>query len=436
MTPSRYRFLVVAASAALVLTSSPLPLHAADAGQEAVLREGSSEWNEMRKLNPSVQIDLAGAKLRGRRLREVDFSRANLAEADLRQSDFGGSDFSDADLHGAMLDGAYLGGSRMAGADFSGVSFHEASAAKGDFSKAKMPSTVLRRAELTSARFTNADLRGSDLREARMEHADLSNADLRAANFWLASTGNVNFSGALISEETVLPNGKPGSAKWAAEHSAVFMPVARQPKPAKSVASPSIAVPSKTAPAGSLVASQSSKSVEPSPRAESAGQKVMSSDPQLAATLKPLRAWRPDPESIAYDADQYEQLKSNVTKWNRMRKEQPGLKVVLREAPLANRVLAYADLYGADLEKSSFKRTDLDEANFRGANLRNADLRSANLEEADFREADLRGANFWLANTSETQFDGAFVSAETVLDNGKSASQAWADEHGARFAEK
>lgn len=162
----------------------------------------------------------------------------------------------------------------------------------------------------------------------------------------------------------------------------------------------------------------------------------MSAQQPLAATLKPLRAWRPDPESIAYDADQYEQLKSNVTKWNRMREEQPSLKVMLREAPLANRVLAYADLHEADLEKASFKRTDLDEADFRGANLRGADLRSANLQQVDFRQADLRGANLWLANTSRSKFDGAIVSPETVLDNGKKATRAWADEHAARFTEE
>ncbi|HHE32009.1 MAG TPA: pentapeptide repeat-containing protein [Chlorobaculum parvum] len=430
MTPSRYRFLVVAASAALVLNSIPLPLHAADAGQEAVLREGSSEWNEMRKLNPSEQIDLAGAKLNGRRLREVDFSRASLVGADLRQSDFGGSDFRGADLHGAMLDEAYLGGSRMAGADLSGVSFERASAAEADFSRTKMPSSVLRRSELTGARFAGADLRGADLRESRMEHADLSHADLRAANFWLASTSGVNFNGALISDETVLPNGKPGSAKWAAEHGAVFMPVSKPVAAPNKAATPSFAASSKEM-AGSSATAPASMPLagKPAPQGMSPAQ-------PLAATLKPLRAWRPDPKSIAYDADQYEQLKSNVTKWNRMRKEQPNLKVILREAPLSSRVLAYADLHEADLEKASFKRTDLDEANFRGANLRNADLRSANLEEADFREADLRGANLWLANTSETQFDGAFVSAETVLDNGKKASKSWADEHGTRFAEK
>lgn len=414
MIPSNYRSIALAACAAFVLTSSSLPIYAANARQqeESMLRKGSQAWNEMRMHNPDAPVDLAGAKLNGRRLREVNFSRADMAGANLSQSDFGDSDFRNANLHGAKLDGSFMGGSQASGADFTGASFTGVSASKADFSRANMASTVLRRAELTKANFAGADLRGADLRESSMEYADLGNADLRAANFWLSSTGGVNFNGALISDETVLPNGKPGSAAWAAAHGAVFKPVVRR------------------------VASPTNASFVETPKLRAAGQPGVSVKPPLAATLKPLRAWRPDPSTIAYDGDQYEQLKSNVTKWNRMRKEQPGLKIRLAQAPLENRVLAYADLHGADLSKASFKRTDLDEADLRDANLRGADLRGANLQQVDFRRADLRGANLWLANTSRSKFDGAIVSPETVLDNGKKATRAWADDHAARFTEE
>ena len=286
-----------------------------------------------------------------------------------------------------------------------------------------MASTVLRRADCGEAKLRGTDLSGADLREANLEHADLSRADLRAANLWLARTGGTDFTGALISDETVLPNGKTGSAQWASEHGAMFAPVVAASKPE---------------PAGVAGAAlpQAVQSATPS----ASSQAVPSAAPQkattLAKTLKPIRAWRPAPSSISYDADQLDQLKSNVTKWNRLRTEKPAMNVRLKEAPLDNRVLAYADLHGADLEKASLKRSDLEKADLKSANLRGADLRSANLQRADLRQADLRGANLWLANTGRAEFEGAIVSSETVLDTGKKATPAWAQEHAVRFMDE
>ena len=374
---------------------------AADARQEAVARKGSVEWNDMRRKSPGQRADLSGAALNGRRLRKIDFSNTSLAGADMRQSDFGRSEFRNADLRGAKLDDAMLAGSRLTGADMHQASLAGASCSGADFSGAKMGSTVLRRADCPEAKLRGVDLSGADLRESNLEHADLSRADLRAANFWLARTGGANFSGAVISDETVLPNGKPGSAKWAGEHGAIFAPVVAAPAPSRAV-SP----------------------VAPSP------------ERPIAKTLKPLRAWRPAPSAISYDADQLDQLRSNVMKWNRMRAANPAMQVRLKEASLSGKVLAHADLHAADLEKASLKRSDLEKANLNHANLSGADLRSANLQRADFRQADLRGANLWLANIGRAAFEGATVSSETVLDNGKKATPAWAREHAARFVDE
>lgn len=396
---------------------------AADARQEAVVQKGSVEWNAMREKNPSMPTDLSGAALKGRRLRKIDFSQTSLAGADLSQSDFGRSEFRDADLHGAKLDGSVLVGSRFTGANLSQASLAGASCSGADFSGAKMASAVLRRADCGESKLRGADLAGADLREANLEHADLSRADLRAANFWLAKTGGANFTGALISDETVLPNGKTGSAQWASDHGAMFAPVVAASKPE---------------PAGVAGAAspQAVQSAPPSASSQAAPSAAPQKATTLAKTLKPIRAWRPAPSSISYDADQLDQLKSNVTKWNRLRTEKPAMNVRLKEAPLDNRVLAYADLHGADLEKASLKRSDLEKADMNNANLRGADLRSANLQRADLRQADLRGANLWLANTGRAEFEGAIVSSETVLDTGKKATPAWAQEHAARFMDE
>jgi uncharacterized protein YjbI with pentapeptide repeats len=398
---------------------------AADARQEGVVQKGSVEWNAMREKNPAMHTDLSGAALKGRRLRKIDFSQTSLVGADLSQSDFGRSEFRDADLHGAKLDGSVLVGGRFTGANLNQASLAGASCSDADFSGAKMASTVLRRADCPEAKLCGADLSGADLRESNLEHADLSRADLRAANLWLAKTGGANFTGTLISDETVLPNGKTGSAQWAGEHGAMFAPVVAASKP-------------EPEPAGVAGAAspQAVQSVSPSASSHAGSSATPQKATTLAKTLKPIRAWRPAPSSISYDADQLDQLKSNVTKWNRLRTEKPAMNVRLKEAPLDNRVLAYADLHGADLEKASLKRSDLEKADLNNANLRGADLRSANLQRADLRQADLRGANLWLANTGRAEFDGAIVSSETVLDTGKKATPAWAQEHAARFMDE
>jgi hypothetical protein len=207
----------------------------------------------------------------------------------------------------------------------------------------------------------------------------------------------------VVCDETVLPNGKTGSAEWAVAHGALFRPTVKAPKALAANTMPMTSVSSEKKP--------------------------------FAETLKPVRAWRPAPSAISYDADQLDLLKSNVMKWNRMRASNPDMKVRLDEAPLSGKVLAYADLHGALLEKALLKSSDMGRANLEGATLRKADLRSANLQRADFRQADLRGANLWLANTGRARFDGALVSSDTILDNGKKATKEWAAEHAARFSD-
>ncbi len=425
MKHSLYRVYGAVACAGFLLVSSASGAIAADARQEAVLQKGSVEWNSMREKNPALHTDLSGSVLKGRRLRKIDFSQTSLVGADLRQSDLGRSEFRDADLRGAKLDGSVLAGSRLTGADLREATLAGASCSGADFSGARMASTVLRRADCAEAKLRGAELAGADLRESNLEYADLSRADLRAANLWLARTGSANFSGAMISDETVLPNGKPGSAKWADEHGALFAPV---------VAAPKLEPPAGIAGAASSGNSQSSQPSAVSPTAQSV---TAAAPPQraatLAKTLKPVKAWRPAPSAISYDADQLDQLKSDVMKWNRLRVANPAMQVRLKEAPLSGKVLAHADLHAADLEKAALKRADLEKADLKNANLRGADLRSANLQRADFRQADLRGANLWLANTGRAEFEGAIVSSETVLDSGRKATPAWAQEHAARF---
>lgn len=401
----------------LVLLSQSPKAAAADLNMTAQLRQGSVEWNAMRKSGRSVQPDLSGANLKGRRLRGFDFSRSNLVGADMSNSDLGRSDFQDALIKSAHLDGAALADARFNGADMSAAFLAGALCDRADFTGARLISTILRRADLSRALLHGADLRGADLREANLQNSDFRGADLRAVNMTRANTGGMIVDEASVSEETILPDGMRASREWAEGHRAVF----RETKPgsrAEISATKATREPGKPAPF----------------KASSDGGLPVNGSAQGGTPISaPVKAWLPEPRKIAYDAGQAEELKTNVLKWNRMRKEQPTIRINLQQADLKGRMLAYADLDHADLVGASLRGTDLSQAVLRHALLTGADLRTANLDRADLRDADLRGATLLRANIDRARFDGAIVSSGTVLDSGRNATASWAAEKRAIF---
>jgi uncharacterized protein YjbI with pentapeptide repeats len=130
----------------------------ADAKQLAVLKLGLENWNQWRRDNGALRVDLSYADLRAfdlslmpslrvadskgliprgsswtfianeivgyevdpLDLRQADLRGANLDGADLRCADCSGADLSGASLRGAELGHASLSGTRLVGADLSG----------------------------------------------------------------------------------------------------------------------------------------------------------------------------------------------------------------------------------------------------------------------------------------------------------------------------
>jgi len=97
----------------------------------AILEDVFSDWNEWRKENPSVEIDLSGADLNGAILIgklfiEADLNEANLNKADLRFADLNGANLNEADLREANLSKADLTGANLSGADFRGANLYKA----------------------------------------------------------------------------------------------------------------------------------------------------------------------------------------------------------------------------------------------------------------------------------------------------------------------
>jgi len=118
----------------------------------AVLKLGSSVWNQWRQEHPEVVPDLHGAHFK-----EGRFSRANFSGADLTLAYFGHADLTGADLNNANLS--------------------EASLRRANFSKANLREAKLVRADLTGSDFFGATLTNANLSAAYLERTNLTKAN-------------------------------------------------------------------------------------------------------------------------------------------------------------------------------------------------------------------------------------------------------------------
>ena len=104
---------------------------------------------------------------------------------------------------------------------------------------------------------------------------------------------------------------------------------------------------------------------------------------------------------------------------------------VLSGADFENAVMDGADFHNAVLEKAVFKKADCSNVNMMDSDLQGCNFREATLVHANLNGADLRGGYLWRANLSRARLTGAKVSETTILDTGRFASKAWAEEHSA-----
>lgn len=141
------------------------------------LRQSVQEWNQWRKNNLLLRIDLSGANLTG----------ANLHSANL----------SGANLHSAVLVRAFLVDANLSGADLSKANLSRASLRGVNFSGA-----FLCRSKLDNANLTGADLTEADLGEATLSNANLSNANLSESNIDFACLSESDLSESDLSESS------------------------------------------------------------------------------------------------------------------------------------------------------------------------------------------------------------------------------------------
>lgn len=181
--------------------------------QLALLRSSVESWNDWRRNNPGVEVDLndvemSWAYLYGANLREAHLTGANLTRADLRGADLTEAHLGSAILHGAYLRGAnltradlrgaHLNGAHLESATLHGGDLREAHLNEADLRGADLGSAALQGADLCKADLTEADLHGADLTEAHLGRATLHGADLHTADLTRADLRGADLTGAVF----------------------------------------------------------------------------------------------------------------------------------------------------------------------------------------------------------------------------------------------
>ncbi len=128
-----------------------------------ILQQGVPTWNEWRKKNKDLRIDL----------REAQLNRFNLANANLSGALMARTQLKGAKLFRTNLRGAKLTASNLSGADLTGADLYRATLFKSDLSRANLMKANLTRAnlaktDLTQAVLSRSDFRGADLQGSQM----------------------------------------------------------------------------------------------------------------------------------------------------------------------------------------------------------------------------------------------------------------------------
>ncbi len=421
----------------LLLNAALAPVHSPTASafntaHLALLKAGVESWNSMRSAHQEFLPDLSGAELKGKKLKGADLHNAILSGADLSQTDLSHANLQNALLDSANMSCTILFKANLQGALLRGADLESAQLDGANLHRAVLETAVLKKADCSNADMRESNLRESNLRETTLVNANLSGADLRAAYLWRANLSRANMTGVKVSEKSVLDNGKYATLLWAQNHQSFFF----------EEAAPSLS-------AGVVSSDLTQKDGQPivplqpeaahSPAQRLAGSSVPQRDATASKksfTFRNIWQQSDGPARVAYDREQYEQIKGDVFKMNKMRKGNRDIRINLIGASFDHKNLSYADLSHALLRYASFKAGDLGDSDLRYADLRGCDFRETNLQHADLGGADLRGANLWRANLSRARLTEAIVTSSTILDSGKKATPELALRHGLIFVEQ
>jgi hypothetical protein len=153
-----------------------------------IIKQGVEKWNEWRKDNRGIELDLSRA----------DLSKMNLSKAFLVSVELTGAKLNGADLSYAILSGAFLSNANLSEANLSGAIIREAELRKADLSRANLMLADLTEAILFEANLGQANLGGARLVAANLNGANLIEANLVGANLSRAGVDNAKLSSAKV----------------------------------------------------------------------------------------------------------------------------------------------------------------------------------------------------------------------------------------------
>ncbi len=180
-----------------------------DAVQLRILHSGVDAWNEWRRNQPYLAVDLSGLSLR-----HLDLRGAFLANAILSSTNLTGVNLSDADLSGAnlsksKLEGTHSDGATLSWADLTFVIARPAPTRRErdtgprlippePTQERRLRATTFDRATMRYSRlqggtFRDVSFRGANLEGAFLEHATFDGADFEGAALGAAEIGKTNF---------------------------------------------------------------------------------------------------------------------------------------------------------------------------------------------------------------------------------------------------
>ena len=160
------------------------------------LEKGVDVWNEWRKLNRHVKIDLSSADLGSANLRLADLRGVNLRAANLRRTDLSGALLSEAGLRRAELRYAKLVLAQLRRADLRQTSLFRTDLRRATLANAELQEANLTGAILSEANLSHANLSGATLIEAQLRNTDLSGADLSNSDLTAARLNESDLTGA------------------------------------------------------------------------------------------------------------------------------------------------------------------------------------------------------------------------------------------------
>jgi uncharacterized protein YjbI with pentapeptide repeats len=174
------------------------------------LAQGVPIWNEWRRANPDVYVDLRGVDWFesygiGFNLARADLSQANLSGASFARVDLTEANLSAAYAHKANFQGAIVERANLRGAYFEECDLQLLHATRSDFRLAGLINSSMLLAEASGANFRKAALDGSTiisatLRNSIMEEASFADAIIRNTDFSNALLGDANLEGASFVE--------------------------------------------------------------------------------------------------------------------------------------------------------------------------------------------------------------------------------------------